>query len=145
MKILMIGGTGFVGSYLAARLLKDGHEVTILIRSSKEARGASSGVSFRSGQSHTKGSMAGGNSKPRCGYQSRRCPDLHEMDGGAEEGNTGEPGQYHAERSRRHTRPTWRRALFCSVRLRSDIRLPRGRRAYREFTTGRRLPRDGCL
>ncbi|MGD0238086.1 MAG: NAD-dependent epimerase/dehydratase family protein, partial [Syntrophorhabdales bacterium] len=28
----MTGGAGFVGSYLAARLLKDGHEVTILMR-----------------------------------------------------------------------------------------------------------------
>ena len=42
MKVLMTGGTSFVGSYLAARLLKDGHEVTILMRSSEEARGASS-------------------------------------------------------------------------------------------------------
>jgi uncharacterized protein (TIGR01777 family) len=55
MKILMIGGTGFVGSYLAARLLKDGHEVTILIRSSEEARGASSGVSFVQGNPTQRG------------------------------------------------------------------------------------------
>ncbi len=55
MKILMIGGTGFVGSFLAARLLKDGHDVTILIRSSEEARGASSGVSFVQGNPTQKG------------------------------------------------------------------------------------------
>lgn len=55
MKILMTGGTGFVGSYLATRLSKDGHEVTILIRSSAEARGATPGVSFVQGDPTRKG------------------------------------------------------------------------------------------
>jgi len=32
MKILMTGGTGFVGVNLAARLLEDGHELTVLTR-----------------------------------------------------------------------------------------------------------------
>lgn len=32
MKILMTGGTGFVGSNLTARLLEDGHELTVLTR-----------------------------------------------------------------------------------------------------------------
>ena len=55
MKILMTGGTGFVGSYLAARLLKDGHEVTILIRSSEELRGATPRVSFLQGDPTQRG------------------------------------------------------------------------------------------
>lgn len=38
MKILMTGGTGFVGSFLTARLVRDGHEVTILVRSKNEAK-----------------------------------------------------------------------------------------------------------
>jgi uncharacterized protein len=49
MNILMTGGTGFVGSFLASRLLREGHEVTILIRSGQEARGTSPGVSFLHG------------------------------------------------------------------------------------------------
>jgi uncharacterized protein len=55
MKILMTGGTGFVGSYLTARLLKDGHEVTIVIRSHEEAKGAAPGVSFVQGNPTQKG------------------------------------------------------------------------------------------
>jgi uncharacterized protein (TIGR01777 family) len=55
MKILMTGGTGFVGSYLAARLLKDGHEVTILIRSQEEAKGAAPGVSLLQGNPTQRG------------------------------------------------------------------------------------------
>lgn len=38
MKILMTGGTGFVGSFLTARLFRDGHEVTILTRSDSEEK-----------------------------------------------------------------------------------------------------------
>jgi uncharacterized protein YbjT (DUF2867 family) len=30
MKIFMTGGTGFVSTYLAGRLIKEGHEFTIL-------------------------------------------------------------------------------------------------------------------
>jgi uncharacterized protein (TIGR01777 family) len=55
MKILMTGGTGFVGSYLTARLLKDGHEVTILIRSQEEAKGVAPGVSFVQGNPTQRG------------------------------------------------------------------------------------------
>jgi uncharacterized protein (TIGR01777 family) len=55
VKILMTGGTGFIGSYLAARLSKDGHAVTILIRSSEEARGAPPGVSFLQGDPTRRG------------------------------------------------------------------------------------------
>ena len=36
MKILMTGGTGFIGPHLAARLIQEGHEVTILARPSEE-------------------------------------------------------------------------------------------------------------
>jgi uncharacterized protein (TIGR01777 family) len=55
VKILMTGGTGFIGSYLAARLSKDGHEVTILIRSSEETKGAASAVSFLQGDPTRRG------------------------------------------------------------------------------------------
>ncbi|MFP3866568.1 MAG: TIGR01777 family oxidoreductase [Desulfobacteraceae bacterium] len=37
MKVFMTGGTGFVGSYLSLRLAQEGHEVTILTRSSRAA------------------------------------------------------------------------------------------------------------
>jgi nucleoside-diphosphate-sugar epimerase len=30
MKILITGGAGFVGSHLADRLIKDGHEITVI-------------------------------------------------------------------------------------------------------------------
>lgn len=36
MKILMIGGTGFISSYTVRELLKDGHEVTVLTRGHSE-------------------------------------------------------------------------------------------------------------
>ena len=32
LKILLTGGTGFIGSHIAARLLEDGHELTLLAR-----------------------------------------------------------------------------------------------------------------
>jgi hypothetical protein len=38
MKILMTGGTGFVGSFLAPRLAREGHEISILIRNENEKR-----------------------------------------------------------------------------------------------------------
>lgn len=46
MKILITGGTGFVGSFLTARLVRDGHEVTILIRSEDEAKTGSRDALF---------------------------------------------------------------------------------------------------
>ena len=30
MKILITGGAGFVGSHLADKLIKDGHEITVI-------------------------------------------------------------------------------------------------------------------
>jgi len=41
MKILITGGTGFVGTQLITRLIQDGHVVTILTRSLKGAKGTS--------------------------------------------------------------------------------------------------------
>ncbi|MEV6491834.1 NAD(P)H-binding protein, partial [Actinoplanes sp. NPDC051633] len=37
MKIVLTGGTGYIGSVLLARLVADGHEVTALVRSSDSA------------------------------------------------------------------------------------------------------------
>ena len=51
MKILMTGGTGFIGPRLAARLVQDGHEVTILMRPSDEKARVSPGASFLEGNS----------------------------------------------------------------------------------------------
>ncbi len=49
MKILMTGGTGFVGSTLTARLTREGHDVTILIRSDQEATAGPQTASFLHG------------------------------------------------------------------------------------------------
>ncbi len=56
MKILITGGTGFVGTQLTSRLIKDNHEVTILTRSLKGAKGASPGISYLEGDPTKKGS-----------------------------------------------------------------------------------------
>jgi len=56
MKILMTGGTGFVGSFLALRLIRDGHEVTILVRPREQTRGSPPAVSFLQGDPTQKGS-----------------------------------------------------------------------------------------
>src|SRR4030042_5515877 len=60
MKILITGGTGFVGTQLTSRLIKDNHEVTILTRSLKGAKGASPGISYLEGDPHKKGSWQEG-------------------------------------------------------------------------------------
>jgi UDP-glucose 4-epimerase len=39
MKIFMTGGTGFIGSYVACALLKEGHELTILARNVNKVSG----------------------------------------------------------------------------------------------------------
>jgi nucleoside-diphosphate-sugar epimerase len=40
MKVLLTGGTGFLGSHISARLLEDGHELTLLARGSAGASAA---------------------------------------------------------------------------------------------------------
>ena len=55
MKVLITGGTGFVGTQLSSRLTKDGHEVTILTRSVKKQGGNLSGVSYLAGDPKQKG------------------------------------------------------------------------------------------
>jgi UDP-glucose 4-epimerase len=50
MKILVTGGAGFIGSHLCARLVREGHDVTVLDNLSTGARGnVPSGVEFIAG------------------------------------------------------------------------------------------------
>jgi uncharacterized protein (TIGR01777 family) len=56
MKILITGGTGFVGTQLTSRLLQDGHEVTILSRSAKRSGEVPRGISYLQGDPTQKGS-----------------------------------------------------------------------------------------
>lgn len=51
----MTGGTGFVGTQLTSRLIQEGHEVTILTRSLKGAKGTSPGISYLEGNPTRKG------------------------------------------------------------------------------------------
>lgn len=55
MKIMITGGTGFVGTQLTSRLVQDGHFVTVLTRSLKGAKGSSSGISYLEGDPTRKG------------------------------------------------------------------------------------------
>jgi uncharacterized protein (TIGR01777 family) len=55
MKILITGGTGFVGTQLTSRLVKDGHEVTILTRSLRGAKKSSPGMYYLEGDPTKKG------------------------------------------------------------------------------------------
>lgn len=55
MKILITGGTGFVGTQLTSRLIQDRHEVTILTRSLKGAKRSSPGISYLEGDPTKKG------------------------------------------------------------------------------------------
>jgi uncharacterized protein (TIGR01777 family) len=55
MKILITGGTGFVGTQLTSRLIQDRHDVTILTRSLKGAKGSSPGISYLEGDPTKKG------------------------------------------------------------------------------------------
>lgn len=55
MKILITGGTGFVGTQLTSHLLQDGNEVTILTRSRKEPAREGSGRSYLQGDPTQKG------------------------------------------------------------------------------------------
>jgi uncharacterized protein (TIGR01777 family) len=55
MKILITGGTGFVGTQLTSRLIQDNHEVTILSRSAKRSGEIPRGVSYLQGDPTQKG------------------------------------------------------------------------------------------
>ena len=56
MKILITGGTGFVGTQLSSRLIRDDHEVTILTRSLKGVKGGGSpGIAYLEGDPTKKG------------------------------------------------------------------------------------------
>ena len=56
MKILITGGTGFVGTQLTSRLIQDKHEVTILSRSAKRSGEVPIGMSYLQGDPTQKGS-----------------------------------------------------------------------------------------
>ena len=55
MKILITGGTGFVGTQLTSRLIQDGQAVTILTRSIKKSDKVPKGVSYLQGDPTQKG------------------------------------------------------------------------------------------
>jgi uncharacterized protein (TIGR01777 family) len=55
MKILITGGTGFVGTQLTSRFIQEGNEVTILTRSLKESGQPTKGVSYLRGDPTRKG------------------------------------------------------------------------------------------
>jgi uncharacterized protein (TIGR01777 family) len=55
MKVLMTGGTGFVGTQLTSRLVQDGNEVTILTRSPKGPEKGVAGISYLRGDPTQKG------------------------------------------------------------------------------------------
>ena len=55
MRVLITGGTGFVGKQLSARLVQDGNEITILTRSLKGSEQAPKGVSYLQGDPTQKG------------------------------------------------------------------------------------------
>lgn len=55
MKILITGGTGFVGSHISSRLVQDGHECTILTRRLKKSEDAPKGISYLQGDPTEKG------------------------------------------------------------------------------------------
>ena len=55
MKILITGGTGFVGKQLTSRFIQEGNEVTILTRSLKESGQLPKGISYLQGDPTQKG------------------------------------------------------------------------------------------
>ena len=55
MKILITGGTGFVGTQLTSRFIRDGNEVTILTRSRKGPEKGPVGISYLQGDPTQKG------------------------------------------------------------------------------------------
>ncbi|RPJ04495.1 MAG: TIGR01777 family protein [Deltaproteobacteria bacterium] len=59
MKILVTGGTGFVGKQLISRFVREGHEVTILTRSLKGPGESLKGIAFVQGDPTRKGPWQG--------------------------------------------------------------------------------------
>jgi len=55
MNVLIIGGTGFIGSILTDRLLRDAHEVSLLIRNKDAGPAVLQGVSFIQGDPTVRG------------------------------------------------------------------------------------------
>jgi len=55
MKILITGGTGFVGTRLTSRFIQEGNEVTILTRSQKGPKKGPAGISYLQGDPTQKG------------------------------------------------------------------------------------------
>ncbi len=55
MRVLVTGGTGFLGTYLTARLIQDGNEVTVLTRSARESKTPSPGITYLQGDPTQKG------------------------------------------------------------------------------------------
>ena len=55
MKILMTGGTGFVGTQLTSRLLREDHEITILTRLRKESKRGIPSASYLQSDPNQKG------------------------------------------------------------------------------------------
>jgi len=55
MKILITGGTGFVGRQISSRLIQDRHECTVLTRRPKKSDNAPTGISFLQGDPTEKG------------------------------------------------------------------------------------------
>jgi uncharacterized protein (TIGR01777 family) len=55
MRVLITGGTGFVGRTVARALVDEGHEVTVLTRSAAKARHAANEVAYLEGDPRVKG------------------------------------------------------------------------------------------
>jgi uncharacterized protein (TIGR01777 family) len=55
LRVLITGGTGFVGKQLSSRLVQDGNEITILTRSLKGSEQAPKGISYLQGDPTEKG------------------------------------------------------------------------------------------
>jgi len=55
MRVLVTGGTGFLGTYLTARLIQDGNEVTVLTRSAKGSKTTSPSIFYLQGDPTQKG------------------------------------------------------------------------------------------
>ena len=59
MKVFITGGTGFVGTYLSQKLVKEGHEVSILTRNAGKAAPDHPGISYLVGDPTQEGPWMG--------------------------------------------------------------------------------------